>query len=125
NPQPLMLFRVKQILWTHALLRAFVEWRSYDFCFHLFASYKDLKSGADGGPFRRQVCQADIFLQGDGGRSTRHVSRFASIYKSGVTIARDLFSHHLESDESASHAFLLLFEQGLTADEFMLVELYD
>ena len=33
NPQPLMLFGIKQIIWTHALLRAFIERRSYNFRF--------------------------------------------------------------------------------------------
>src|SRR5688572_26046182 len=40
-------------------------------------------------------------------------------------ISRDLAPVHLKTDQSASSAFLLLFQQSVVADEFTFVELHD
>src|SRR5262245_20186362 len=108
------------------MVLAFVEWRSYDARFRQFiAAHGDVKCRADGSMFRREVSQADVFLQGDRRRPACDVTGFTAVDEHRIMVARDIFSSHLETHEAALHTFLFLLQQRLAPNEVLLFKLHD
>src|SRR5579885_1030339 len=110
---------------TISLFRSLVKGGFHGDRIHELAADHDLNGLARDGPGGREIAETDVLTESRGGPAAGDPSGGFAIEEHFVAIAADAAAAHLEADELAGNAGLLLLHEGVAADEIAFVELDD
>src|SRR5579883_40610 len=110
---------------TISLFRSLVEGGFHGDRIDGLAADHDLNRLARDGPGGREIAETDVPAEGRGRPAAGDPAGGLAIEEHFVAIAADAAAAHLEADELARNAGLLLLHEGVAAEEIAFVELDD